>query len=156
MRSIWVVVAALCCFPAWALAQSGEPEPRVIVVPYPGEPRPDAGQPAVAPEPPPPPGGNNNAPPVGPAAGTQQPGQSPAGQPGQPQMGQPPPANPNEPPPPQQPIVAQPGDEPPPPPPDNLLPQNPPPSPPSAMLDGHPREGAFLSGPGSMAFILHH
>jgi hypothetical protein len=24
------------------------------------------------------------------------------------------------------------------------------------MLDGHPREGAFLSGPGSMAFIVHH
>jgi hypothetical protein len=24
------------------------------------------------------------------------------------------------------------------------------------MLDGHPREGAFLSGPGSMAFIMHH
>jgi hypothetical protein len=24
------------------------------------------------------------------------------------------------------------------------------------MLDGHPREGAFLSGPGSLAFILHH
>lgn len=27
---------------------------------------------------------------------------------------------------------------------------------PSAMIDGHPREGAFLSGPGSLAFILHH
>lgn len=26
----------------------------------------------------------------------------------------------------------------------------------SAMLDGHPREGAFLSGPGSMTFVLHH
>lgn len=25
-----------------------------------------------------------------------------------------------------------------------------------AMLDGHPREGAFLSGPGSLTFILHH
>jgi hypothetical protein len=24
------------------------------------------------------------------------------------------------------------------------------------MLDGHPREGAFLSGPGSLTFILHH
>jgi len=27
---------------------------------------------------------------------------------------------------------------------------------PSAMLDGHPREGGFLSGPGSFTFILHH
>lgn len=25
-----------------------------------------------------------------------------------------------------------------------------------AMLDGHPREGAFLAGPGSFNFILHH
>jgi hypothetical protein len=97
---------------------------------------------------------SNAAPAPGPAAGTQQPGQ--AGQPGQPAAGQPPPVNPNEPPQPQQPIVAQPGDEVPPPPPDNLVPQNPPSAPPSAMLDGHPREGAFLSGPGSMAFILHH
>jgi hypothetical protein len=59
---------------------------------------------------------------------------------------------------PQQPIVAQPppDEAPPPPPPDNLVPQQVPNAPPSAMLDGHPREGAFLSGPGSMAFILHH
>lgn len=27
---------------------------------------------------------------------------------------------------------------------------------PGAMIDGHPREGAFLSGPGSMTFLLHH
>ena len=27
---------------------------------------------------------------------------------------------------------------------------------PGAVLDGHLREGAFLSGPGSMAFVLHH
>ncbi len=27
---------------------------------------------------------------------------------------------------------------------------------PGAMLDGHPREGAFLSGPGSFTFIMHH
>ncbi|MFZ5468358.1 MAG: hypothetical protein ACOZIN_02875 [Myxococcota bacterium] len=25
-----------------------------------------------------------------------------------------------------------------------------------AMLDGHPREGAFLAGPGSLTFVLHH
>jgi hypothetical protein len=29
-------------------------------------------------------------------------------------------------------------------------------APPSAMLDGHPREGSFLSGPGSMTFVVHH
>ncbi len=28
--------------------------------------------------------------------------------------------------------------------------------PPSAMLDGHPREGSFLSGPGSVVFLMHH
>ena len=27
---------------------------------------------------------------------------------------------------------------------------------PGAMIDGHPREGAFLSGPGSLTFLLHH
>lgn len=27
---------------------------------------------------------------------------------------------------------------------------------PGAFIDGHPREGAFLSGPGSMTFVLHH
>lgn len=31
-----------------------------------------------------------------------------------------------------------------------------PPSGPGAMLDGHPREGAFLSGPGSGIFLAHH
>lgn len=30
------------------------------------------------------------------------------------------------------------------------------PSGPGAMIDGHPREGAFLSGPGSLTFLLHH
>ena len=37
--------------------------------------------------------------------------------------------------------------------------QNPPqivPSGPGAMIDGHPREGAFLSGPGSLTFLMHH
>jgi hypothetical protein len=44
------------------------------------------------------------------------------------------------------------------PPPENLD-QNPPqvvPSGPGAMIDGHPREGAFLSGPGSLTFLMHH
>lgn len=31
-----------------------------------------------------------------------------------------------------------------------------PPSGPGAMLDGHPREGSFLSGPGSLTFVMHH
>ena len=47
---------------------------------------------------------------------------------------------------------------PPPPPPENLD-QTPPqivPSGPGAMIDGHPREGAFLSGPGSLTFLMHH
>jgi hypothetical protein len=35
-------------------------------------------------------------------------------------------------------------------------PQTLPPQGPTAMLDGHPREGAFLSGPGSLTFLLHH
>ena len=30
------------------------------------------------------------------------------------------------------------------------------PVPPGAMLDGHLREGAFLSGPGSLTFVMHH
>jgi hypothetical protein len=30
------------------------------------------------------------------------------------------------------------------------------PSGPTAMIDGRPREGAFLSGPGSLTFIAHH
>lgn len=48
---------------------------------------------------------------------------------------------------------------PPPLPPPEQLDENPkqaPPPGPGAMLDGHPREGAFLSGPGSLTFILHH
>lgn len=48
---------------------------------------------------------------------------------------------------------------PPPPPPQENLDTNPPqlePTGPGAMIDGHPREGAFLSGPGSMTFLLHH
>ena len=48
---------------------------------------------------------------------------------------------------------------PPPPPPAENLDPNPPqliPSGPGAMIDGHPREGAFLSGPGSLTFLLHH
>lgn len=48
---------------------------------------------------------------------------------------------------------------PPPPPLPEQFDSNPPqlvPSGPGAMLDGHPREGAFLSGPGSLTFLMHH
>ncbi|MFT3709282.1 MAG: hypothetical protein QM817_16705 [Archangium sp.] len=48
---------------------------------------------------------------------------------------------------------------PPPPPPQENLDTNPAqiePQGPGAMIDGHPREGAFLSGPGSLTFLLHH
>jgi hypothetical protein len=31
-----------------------------------------------------------------------------------------------------------------------------PPPAPGAMIDGHPREGSFLSGPGSFTFLMHH
>jgi hypothetical protein len=37
-----------------------------------------------------------------------------------------------------------------------LPPEQPANQPAGAMLDGHPREGAFLAGPGSLAFIVHH
>lgn len=45
-----------------------------------------------------------------------------------------------------------------PPPPEQLdeQPKQAPPAGPGAMIDGHPREGAFLSGPGSLTFLLHH
>ena len=48
---------------------------------------------------------------------------------------------------------------PPPLPPPEQLDQNPPqvvPTGPGALIDGHPREGAFLSGPGSLTFLMHH
>ncbi|MFO0597400.1 MAG: hypothetical protein U0228_18975 [Myxococcaceae bacterium] len=45
-----------------------------------------------------------------------------------------------------------------PPPPENLdtNPAQIQPQGPGAMIDGHPREGAFLSGPGSFTFLMHH
>lgn len=133
---------ALVLAPSLALAQTNPNEPRIIVVPVPGENVPDAGQPVAAPPPTPPPEPIIEAPPP------------------QPPPPQPPPPTP---PPGNQTIQAQPGD----------APQNPPPleptvpvdpnldpasisAPPSAMLDGHPREGSFLSGPGSITFLMHH
>jgi hypothetical protein len=111
--------------PFVALAQ-GEPAPKIVIVPYPGEY--DAGV---------------------------------AVQPGVPDQGpttaQPPPPQPDVPPaePPQTRTI------------EALTPQPPPepvaqpnvatpPDMAGAFLDGHPREGAFLSGPGSFAFIMHH
>ncbi len=125
MRLPVSLAAVLLLVPFLARAQGTE-EPRVIVVPVPGEAPPDAGV-MMPPPPPPPPEANN-------------------------------------PPPPPPPPEARPPDVPPQPPPENLLPpdQNaqpagpPPTQPPSAMLDGHPREGPFLSGPGSLTFVLHH
>ncbi len=125
MRLPVSLAAVLLLVPFLARAQGTE-EPRVIVVPVPGEAPPDAGV-MMPPPPPPPPEANN-------------------------------------PPPPPPPPEARPPDVPPQPPPENLLPpdQNaqpagpPPNQPPSAMLDGHPREGPFLSGPGSLTFVLHH
>lgn len=103
------------------------PQERVVVVPM-GDAAPDAGVPLPPPiaEPPP--------------------------------LPQPPPDAPVESPPPTPPpertLEALP---PPTPPPEQFEPPPPPPpSGPGALIDGHPREGAFLSGPGSMAFLLHH
>jgi len=113
--------------PTFSFAQNEEP--RIIVVPVPADPSLDAGQPIEPPPPPPPPEPIIETPPPQPVAAPQ-----------------PPP----------------PTDVPVNPPPDPLVPVDPnldPASisqPPSAMLDGHPREGSFLSGPGSTAFLLHH
>jgi hypothetical protein len=133
-RAVWLLLCVVLA-PSIVLAQTTPPndEPRIIVVPVPSDGTVDAGQPFVVPP--------------------------PAMPPPEPIIEAPPP------PPPQPPVAA-----PPPPPPDvpkqsNLEPTTPvdpnldPASlqaPPSAMLDGHPREGSFLSGPGSFAFILHH
>lgn len=120
------ITLAALLVPCLALAQV---EPRVVVVPVPSD-APDAGAPVV--------------PVATPAIDTPPP--------------PPPPYNPTQ------------LDAPPPPPPPSLdtpvspqlTPTAPPPGPapvqlpPSAMVDGHPREGSFLSGPGSLAFITAH
>jgi hypothetical protein len=118
MRRLSVVVLLA---PLFAFAQNESIEPKVIVVPYPGqvldggvvaEPAPviEAPPPAPVPEPPPP---------------------TPTPTPVEP--------------PPEVPLVPSEG---------VMGPQ--PVQPPGAFLDGHPREGAFLSGPGSLTFVLHH
>lgn len=119
---------AVVLVPVLAFAQADAVEPKIVVVPYPSAN--DAGvSPNVAPQ---------EAPPVAAPAVESSP--------------------PSSPPPETRTIEAVP---PPPPPIDPaLVPKNdvinPQPEQPGAFLDGKPREGAFLSGPGSMTFVLHH
>lgn len=136
MRSLLVAIVAL--LPALAVAQS-DAEPRVIVVPYPGEPLPaDAGVAASAPDVAPAP---TQSPPPAPEP-------VPAPAPAQTELkaNQVPDAPTSEPSPSLEPPLQP-------------LPPGADPEagkPVSAMLDGHPREGSFLAGPGSLAFVLHH
>jgi hypothetical protein len=122
------VVCAALLVPVLAFAQSESIEPKVIVVPYPG--MQDAG---VVSTPPPTPV-------------VEQP---------------PPPPTPPTEPPPRPPETRTIDVTPPMPPPTDpaLVPNNDvmgtPQEQPGAFIDGKPREGAFLSGPGSMTFILH-
>jgi hypothetical protein len=130
--AVALVAVLAAVLPLRSLAQSESVEPKVIVVPYPG--MNDAG---VVVEPPP----------VTPLVEQQPP-------PPNPPVEQPPP-----PPPPETRTIE--ANTPPTPPPvdPNLVPSNDvmgtPQDQPGAFLDGHPREGAFLSGPGSMTFVLH-
>ena len=126
MRNFVMLLVALHAVVSLAQTQGDSLEPKVVVVPYPGDI--DAGapvqvQPVAAPAPvvapveaPPP------VPPAEPATRTIDavpPNLQPSAAPAEP-VAAPPPANSG------------------------------------AMLDGHPREGPFLSGPGSMTFVLHH
>jgi hypothetical protein len=123
-----VLVAAL--FATAALAQSTpDIAPKVVVVPFPGQAVEvvDAGSPALPPPPP------------------------------QPALEAPPPMPTAEPVPPPGPRTFD--AQPPMPPPPEQLDQRPAQFEqvgPTAMIDGHPREGAFLSGPGSVTFLMHH
>lgn len=133
LRAAWLSVMVMVVSSV-AFAQ-GE-EPRVIVVPVPGEATPDAG---VA-QPPPPPAPTANPLPPPPPVDTQVIVPPPNDTPTQPQGDTT-----------LQAVTPDTGP---------LAPEVPPaalpPPPPGAMIDGHPREGAFLSGPGSLAFVLHH
>lgn len=129
--SLAALLVCVSLLPGLAHAQQGNDEPRVIVVPVPGEGGSDAGMPPPPPPieqpPPPPPPANNTV------------------------VQQPPPSGPvttpdQAPPPPSEPLLNAP---------DNNAGPAPKP-PPSAMLDGHPREGPFLAGPGSLTFVMHH
>ena len=120
---------AIVLLPLLAFAQTESVEPKVVVVPYPG--MADAGP-------------ITEAPPIAPPVTTPTP---------------PPVDTPPTPPPPETrtievtPPLPPPGDLP-------LVPSNDvmgaPVEQAGAFIDGKPREGAFLSGPGSMTFVLHH
>jgi hypothetical protein len=124
-----VVFAALVVVPALAFAQAESLDPKVIVVPYPG--MADAGVMSAPPptpvveQPPPPPTPPADAPPPAPDAPVDRSFEAT-------------PPLPSEPAPaPSQDVMGTPQDQ------------------PGAFIDGKPREGAFLSGPGSMTFLLH-
>lgn len=129
--STWALVLVLVGLSPLVARAQDSVEPKVIVVPYPG--MPDAG---TIVEPPP------VAPPVEP------PKVEPPVTPPTPPPPDVPPADPN--------ITntVPPVTDP------NLVPTDGvmgnPVDQPGAFIDGHPREGAFLSGPGSMTFLLHH
>ena len=130
-RPFVMLVAMLVAGSVWAQSTPpSEPQlqPKVIVVPYPSEAVFDAGQPSPAPEPvTAPPQPSNDVP------------SNPAVEPLPTRTLE---AVPPTPAPEVQPISA------------DALPQ--PVDGPGAFLDGHPRTGAFLSGPGSLTFIVHH
>ncbi len=126
--ALLVFIAALLATTAFAQA-TPDLAPKVVVVPFPGDQPYDAGAPVE----PPPPTPALEAPPAMPTA---------------------------EPVPPPVPAQTRTFDATPPmPPPPEQLDQRPAQFEqvgPTAMIDGHPREGAFLSGPGSFTFIMHH
>lgn len=127
LRTVWLLLCVALA-PSAVLAQTTPPidEPRIIVVPVPSEAVPDAGQSTALPPPPMPP-----PEPIAEPPRAAPPVDAPA---------LPPPLEPTP-----QVVPVDP----------NLDPASIR-QPPSAMLDGHPREGSFLSGPGSFAFLLHH
>ncbi len=131
LRAVFVM---LCVLPAVVAAQTTPPidEPRIIIVPVPSEAVPDAGQPIAVPPPPPAPPPEPIVEPVPVPPPTPAPLDVPA-----------------RPPPTPQPLEPQVPIDP------NLDPASIR-APPSAMLDGKPREGSFLSGPGSVTFLMHH
>jgi hypothetical protein len=129
VRAVWLLLCVVLV-PSVVLAQTPpNDEPRIIVVPVPSDGAPDAGPPIEVPPPP--------VPPPEPIV------EPPAPPPPLPPPADVPTATPPAPLEPQVPIDP------------NLDPASIQ-QPPSAMLDGHPREGSFLSGPGSFAFLMHH
>lgn len=130
--SRWWVALLVALVPLCAFAQTDSVEPKVIVVPYPG-----MGDAGVISEPPP------IAPPV------ETPPVPPVETPPVPPVEAPPETRTIEVTPPL-PLPAEPP----------MVPSGDvmgtPSEAPGAFIDGKPREGAFLSGPGSMTFVMHH